>query len=456
MFMDGLQYAAVSKNLAHGEGSFWRPHLSDTWNKSGNQAFLEHPPLVFGIQSLFFRLLGDSRFVERSYSFLTALITALLIILIWRLIYLNNKNIKETEWLPVMFWILVPVCFWSYQNNMQENTMGVFTLGAVYFELKALLKQRQKHFNLILAAIFITLAFFSKGFPGLFPLVLIPLYFIVFKQHGIRLTFLYTAEILLITLACIFLIVLTNPAATESMKFWLNERFLSRISGETTTGNRFDVFWRIFTELMLPLILTVGILFTDRSKWKENLSISGRNALFFVLLGLSATVPTVFTMVQKGFYLVPGFPLFAIGLASLSAPALAVALQKLNTSSLAFKWLRILSIALLPASIIFSVSQIGKVSRDKEILHDVYILGDIITPHTTVGADISLYTNWPFQLYLLRYFDISTEPTETGSPEYFISPKENKLSVPPGFQKIEIKTIKVNLYKKKKPEETPG
>jgi hypothetical protein len=339
---------------------------------------------------------------------------------------------------------------------MQENTMGVFTLGAVYFELKALLKQRQKHFNLILAAIFITLAFFSKGFPGLFPLVLIPLYFIVFKQHGIRLTFLYTAEILLITLACIFLIVLTNPAATESMKFWLNERFLSRISGETTTGNRFDVFWRIFTELMLPLILTVGILFTDRSKWKENLSISGRNALFFVLLGLSATVPTVFTMVQKGFYLVPGFPLFAIGLASLSAPALAVALQKLNTSSLAFKWLRILSIALLPASIIFSVSQIGKVSRDKEILHDVYILGDIITPHTTVGADISLYTNWPFQLYLLRYFDISTEPTETGSPEYFISPKENKLSVPPGFQKIEIKTIKVNLYKKKKPEETPG
>ena len=28
MFMDGLLYAAIAKNLAHGLGTFWSPHLS--------------------------------------------------------------------------------------------------------------------------------------------------------------------------------------------------------------------------------------------------------------------------------------------------------------------------------------------------------------------------------------------------------------------------------------------
>ncbi len=448
--MDGLQYAVVSKNLAHGEGTFWQPHLSNTWNKAGNQAFLEHPPLVFGIQAMFFKVLGDNRYVERIYSFLTAIFTALIIAGIWRLIYLNNKNLKEADWLPVIFWIIIPVCFWSYQNNMQENTMGSFTTGAIYFGLKALIRRRLIQFNLILSGIFISLAFFSKGFPGLFPLTLVPLYFAVNKQPGIKITLLYTTEVLFITASCIFLIVFTNPVAHESMSFWLHQRVLSRISEEITTTNRLDIFWRIFTELLLPVILTLGIIFTDRAKLRNNLAVIGKNALLFILLGLSATLPMVFTMVQKGFYLLPGFPLFAIGLASMAAPALVKSIQKLNIESSFFKWFRNLTIVLLFISLVFSFAQAEKTSRDKEILHDVYLIGGIIKPHTTIGADISLYNNWPFQLYLLRYFDISTEPTNTGTLEYYIAPKQSNLSMPPGFQKVELNTVKVNLYRNKK------
>lgn len=450
MFLDGLQYAVVSKNLAHGEGTFWQPHLSNTWNKSGNQAFLEHPPLVFGIQSLFFKVLGDSRYVERTYSFLTAIITALLIAGIWRLIHLNDKNLREFEWLPVVFWISVPICFWSYQNNMQENTMTIFTTGAIYLGLKALIKQRKIHLNLFLSGTFISLAFFSKGLPGLFPLTLVPLYFIINKQPGIRSALLYTTEILLITAACIILIVLPNPVAYESMSFWLHQRVLSRISEDVTTGNRFDVLWRIFTELLIPLILTAGIIFSDRAKLKDNLALSGKSALLFLLLGLSATAPMVLTLVQKGFYLLPGFPLFAIGLASIAAPALSKALQKLSVTSSSFIWFRNLAVVMLILSFVFSFAQSGKTSRDREILHDVYMIGRVMQPHSTTGADLSLYNDWPFQLYLLRYFDISTEPTDTGSLEYYIAPKENGHSVPPGFQKVELNTVKVTLYRNKK------
>jgi hypothetical protein len=56
MFVDGLMYATISNNLAQGIGSFWSPQLSQTVFP----AFHEHPPLVFGIESIFFRVLGDA------------------------------------------------------------------------------------------------------------------------------------------------------------------------------------------------------------------------------------------------------------------------------------------------------------------------------------------------------------------------------------------------------------
>ena len=50
MFLDGVTYAAISKNITNGLGTFWQPHYTQT----KDAAFYGHPPLVFGIQSLFF------------------------------------------------------------------------------------------------------------------------------------------------------------------------------------------------------------------------------------------------------------------------------------------------------------------------------------------------------------------------------------------------------------------
>ena len=76
MFMDGLMYATVAKNLAHGEGSFWFLKFSDTYLTS----FHEHPPLIFGLQSLCFNLFGDSVLVERFFSFFTYIISGVFVI----------------------------------------------------------------------------------------------------------------------------------------------------------------------------------------------------------------------------------------------------------------------------------------------------------------------------------------------------------------------------------------
>jgi len=61
MFVDGVTYAAISRNLANGLGSFWEPHFSATLDTQ----FHGHPPLALGMQSLAFRVFGDSLLVER-------------------------------------------------------------------------------------------------------------------------------------------------------------------------------------------------------------------------------------------------------------------------------------------------------------------------------------------------------------------------------------------------------
>ena len=67
MFQDGMLYSCVSHNLSLGIGTFWFPQYSKL-NIAGIPSFHEQPPLVFGIQSLFYRVLGDSIYVDRFYT----------------------------------------------------------------------------------------------------------------------------------------------------------------------------------------------------------------------------------------------------------------------------------------------------------------------------------------------------------------------------------------------------
>ncbi|MGY0407078.1 MAG: glycosyltransferase family 39 protein [Polaribacter sp.] len=142
MFLDGVTYSAISKNLANGYGSFWEPHYTKTLFTS----FHEHPPLVFIIESYFFKLFGNAFYTERIFSLATALLTAFGIIKCWKLLS-DPSEIKINYWLPILIWLSVPLVSWSYKNNMLENTMGVFTIFSVYFILKALIDQGKRIIN---------------------------------------------------------------------------------------------------------------------------------------------------------------------------------------------------------------------------------------------------------------------------------------------------------------------
>ncbi|MBU0766098.1 MAG: glycosyltransferase family 39 protein, partial [Bacteroidetes bacterium] len=262
--MDGLMYACVSKNLANGIGTFWFPKFSEL-GFAGNTTFHEHPPLVFGIQAMFFKILGNSIYVERLYSFMTACITAYLITRLWKLLTNDEQKVQELIWLPVLFWIIIPVSFWSYQNNVQENTMGIFTLLAVYYSLKGLYSTQGSFFYLLFSGFFIFLASFSKGVPGLFPIAVIGLYWLISRNIPFSKMLLYTA-ILIFTPVVIYLLLLINSEAFESLSIYVTKRLLGRIESAPTVDYRFYIVQRLFMELLPVLAITFIMLIIYKLK----------------------------------------------------------------------------------------------------------------------------------------------------------------------------------------------
>ena len=116
MFLDGVTYAAISKNLANGIGTLWQPQYTATFN----QEFYGLPPVFFIIQSLFFKLLGNHFMVERLFSFGMLLLSGYALVLLWRTVT-KPINLHQYAWLPLILWITIPQVAWTYTNNMLET-----------------------------------------------------------------------------------------------------------------------------------------------------------------------------------------------------------------------------------------------------------------------------------------------------------------------------------------------
>lgn len=444
MFMDGVLYAAVAKNQANGFGSFWFPMFADTWNKHGVHTFHEHPPLALGIQALFFKIFGNGIWVERFYTFLMAIGTAWLIHLNWKIIVRKSPQLISFSWLPILLWIIIPVAFWSFQNNMLENTMGLFVLGSTYFCFKFYFEKQNYQF-LVWSSIFIFLATFCKGVPALFPIAIPFLYWISHRKikfvNVIQHTVLLTS-----VLFFIYVLLLFYEPARESLIFYFENRLMGRIDSDPTVKSRFYILGRLIQELLPPLILAVLIfLFAKiKSKYFEPNREHQKNAILLLLIGFSGTLPLMLTMVQKGFYMVHALPYFGLGLALIIAPLLTGFLNKTNTKSNSLKFFHYFSIALLSGGILFSIFQIKKTKRDNDMLHDVYLLKSVLPKNTFVSVDKSIALDWNLKVYLMRNSEISVN--NKLEEDYFLIEKKKENFTLNGFQKKEVGLLRYDLF----------
>lgn len=405
MFMDGQQYACVAMNMAAGKGNFWFPVFTEI-GVGGYSTFHEQAPLMFGLQSLFFKVLGNGFLTERIYGFCMLIVTILLMFKISKLLIKLKLIDKFYAFLPVLLWIIVPVVHWSFANNVVEITMGVFILLSFIFILKGTVEKSRKYLWLILAGINIFLASFTKGLPGIFVITVPFLFWFVFKNESFTKMLIKTLVPIFVLVLC-YVVILLFPEARESMHIHWVTRVFDRIKSDPVVNYRAAVFISLITELLplyLPVLFVLVMFFLKRKL--TVLKKCSKLSLFFLLVGFSGSLPLMLTLVQRNFYYLGAIPFFAFSAAIVINPVIKSFIES-NIFNKMQKYFNVITLCVFLASIVFSLSFYKKALRDKDILEDVYTIGDLVGKDSKIrtSGDI-LFNDWSFRCYLLRYYNI--------------------------------------------------
>ena len=440
MFMDGTIYAILSRNLSIGSGTFWQPHLTNTLFP----VFVEHPPLAFGIESIFFTIFGDSRFVERFYSLLTIVITAIIIVSIWKLLLKKSS----TGWIPLVLWITMPTVNWASVNHMLENTLAIFICLSVLFYLRSL--QSKKILFLILAGMMLSLGFLTKGFVTFTPLAFPFLVWLFIRKT--RFLSMVLDTIIILTSAILPLILLyLFTGAREFLPQYIEFAF-TKISQGETASSRFYIIYRLLMELLPAIgIILAFMLYCWIKKISFNkISSNLRTAAAFFSLGLAGILPILTTMDQSTYFLLLSLPFFAISLGLLVNPLIETLLEKTDYSSRGYRIFKLFGVTALSAGLILSVYFSGDFSRDENKLKDIRIVLANLEENSTINILPEMYDDWSLHTYYARYKNISLDPDLNNNHEFLLV-KTSLYSdtINNRFEKIDLKTIEYDLFRRK-------
>jgi 4-amino-4-deoxy-L-arabinose transferase-like glycosyltransferase len=440
MFLDGLIYSTVSKNLAHGIGTFWNPHFSATLL----QSFHEHPPLAFGIQSIFFKIFGESRFVDRFYSLTTVFVAGMVLLKIWKTIGYKNG------WIPLFIWLTTATVFWTSYNNLIENTLTVFTSLSVLFYLKY--EEKKKIYLLLLSGIVLSFGFLTKGFVAFFPWTLPLLLWLLFRHKTFERMFIESAGLLFFTITPLLLLVLFLPVARMSLLEYINHQVIDSIKNSITVNSRLDIIKRLLNEIApaAGLIILMQLLRLVR---KSQIIIGNENikkALVFIFLGLTGVLPLMVSMKQSGFYILPTYPFFSIGAAILMYTYLDDFIERIDFKSrgfLLFKWT---GYGIFFIGILLSVCYSYGYSRDSDKIKDTYAILSVVPDGSIININPGMYEDWSLHAYFARFKNVSLDSDLNNRREYLIIKNEyysDTLSSSYNF--VKINATGYRLFKKK-------
>ncbi|KAB2815080.1 ArnT family glycosyltransferase [Phaeocystidibacter marisrubri] len=436
MFMDAVIYSAVGRNLAEGTGTFWFPYFSEAHMAS--PTFHEHPPLAFGFMALFYKLFGSGIHTERIYTGVTFIITAVLIVKFWRMIWPTHYKMA---WLPVLLWVITPLVMWSFRNNMLENTMGLFVLGGTMAAYRGFKADTRHFYWAAWAGLLVVCGFMVKGLPALFVWTT-PVAFALAERKNFWKSILQVVIMMVVAGIATFALYMYEPAR-ESLDIYLFERTANRLNSVGTTDNSFTIVKVLLENLIVPFGLTilVGTIFSrinkERLQWSPSIS-----ALLF--MGLAGSVPFMLTTYQYGHYLVPVIPFFALAFASMLRPIIEKTTSKWRRNVV----LQISGWVLIGVGIGISVYTAGKVGRDSDQLHDVRILRDNLESGTILETDAATNSYWSFKAYLERYAHIRlSDRIQSTESAYQLVPKgAAPNSAHPIQSDISVQLIEFDLY----------
>ncbi|HEV3417390.1 MAG TPA: glycosyltransferase family 39 protein, partial [Pirellulales bacterium] len=263
MFFDGVTHATIARNLAIGVGDPWHPVFS----AADGAGYHEQPPLGFVLESFFFRAFGDHFWVEKLYSALTGIVTAVLIAAVWRRLVRESAILRDVAWLPVALWVILPGWGWMYENNLLENTLGMFAVLAVYSISRVGDSGRAAPAWLAAGAAGIAAAVLSKGPVGLYPLVTPLVAYFTLRRRTLGRAMAENAALVVLVGAALGLVGLL-PGAAEYLDKYLHEQLFASLRGQRevvgSALGRFDIVWKMLKELVLPAAIAAGLIWSAR------------------------------------------------------------------------------------------------------------------------------------------------------------------------------------------------
>jgi 4-amino-4-deoxy-L-arabinose transferase-like glycosyltransferase len=395
MFFDGVTYASISRNMAEGQGTFWNPYYTQTVYPE----FRQHPPLALGMEALVFKAFGDHLWVEKTYSVLMFFLSALLIALIWK----RTTNNLRWAWLPLLFWLAMPLVTWSVTNNLLENTMSVFVLLSVY--LMIISYQRNHKFWLMLSAVTLLLAFLSKGFTGLFPLVF-PILYCAFDQKRKWIQGPIDSLILVLSLAVFTgVLFLVFPQSLPYFKDYIQLQVIGGGLHEVTVTSRFYIVFSLLQQLIVPFMmaLTLVILKIKNKSNKKIFEFPPDRAWFyiFLILGLLGVLPIMVSVKQRDFYMLAALPFFALACGHIILSMLTLWLPKITPS--VRKWMTLGACCIMLLGLVLNTVHIGKYGRDEALIEEVKQRIAEADGKNTIEISPDEYTQWAMHAYYMRY-----------------------------------------------------
>jgi hypothetical protein len=169
---------------------------------------------------------------------------------------------------------------------------------------------------------------------------------------------------------------------------------------------------------------------------------------FFIAIGLCGSLPLLITLEQRRFYLCTTLPFFALGLSLIAVSFIAPLISRISAPKKGFKIFRISTFVILLFAVVFSLVQIGKIKRDKDELHDVYLVGKMIPARSIISVPLKLREEFALRAYFVRYFNIYWDVNNNNPHEYYFTSKEIKEPIPVSYHKIDLDLKNYDLYKK--------
>lgn len=189
---DEAWYAVISKNI-YNSGDF----INLIFN---NKPFYDHPPFVFWLQTIAYRIFGINEFAVRFPSFVLGLLTLVVVYLIGKELFSKSSGVFAALSLSIAPWFLTR----SMSGNLDVPLTFLFALS-FYFAIKSSITKKY----LIPLSVSLSFLFLTKS---LVPFTIIPaLVYILWKKVNFKNLVVPFVIFLLITTPWFLINIINNP-----------------------------------------------------------------------------------------------------------------------------------------------------------------------------------------------------------------------------------------------------